>query len=102
MDFDLFELDEDDAILSSMCFEPTQHQDAELITNVLAEFQCTGEDSTKSQFANEGFVKNGFILTINEQKKYSALNEITLTSYEFQAAHLHSKSNEQFVFGDAW
>lgn len=97
MDFDLFELEEDDNILSSLSIEPTQVA-SETVINDIPEFHCQGEDSLKAQFSVEGFIKNAFL----QENKSMAIEEVTLTSYEFRREQLNENAVTNYVFGEAW
>ncbi|XP_036338974.1 protein MMS22-like [Rhagoletis pomonella] len=111
MDFELFNLDEDDELLSTACIEatqdhlsvpkPTQALDGTIEDTVLPELQCSGEDSTHSQFANEGFVKCGFMLTYPEAAWRPAIEELTITEFEFGVKALRVHGSMQFLFGTA-
>ncbi|XP_055921049.1 protein MMS22-like [Eupeodes corollae] len=76
MDFDLFEVEDDD-IFSSLCIAPTQEPN--LANNPIPEFNCSGEDTTNGQFSSDSFIKNLFALN----QKNPAIDEISLTSYGF-------------------
>ncbi|KAM7349018.1 protein MMS22-like isoform 2-T2 [Cochliomyia hominivorax] len=100
MDFDLFEPDEDDNILSTVNIEPTQIPNDALNNDVIPEFQCQGEDSTNAQFSLDGFIKNGFLLQ-QFSNTNKAIEEITLSSYEFQRPQIRENNVAAFVFGEA-
>ncbi|XP_013108570.1 protein MMS22-like [Stomoxys calcitrans] len=99
MDFDLFETDEDDDILS-MVIEPTQMPNEGVVNEIIPELQCQGEDSMNSQFSADGFVKNVFLQSYSSINN-KAVEEITLTKYEFQKEHLSIGAVNGFVFGEA-
>ncbi|XP_055859184.1 protein MMS22-like [Episyrphus balteatus] len=92
MDFDLFEVEDDD-IFSSLCIAPTQ---PDLASNPIPEFNCTGEDSTNVQFSTDSFVKNLFALN----QKNAAIDEISLSSYGFQHASLQTTLVLNCVVGE--
>lgn len=98
MDFDLFEPDEDDDILSTLNIEPTQIPSHALINDIIPELQCQGEDSINSEFSVESFIKNSFLL----QNKNKAIEGATLSSYKFQKQQLIGNTVITFVFGEAW
>ncbi|XP_046803254.1 protein MMS22-like [Lucilia cuprina] len=100
MDFDLFEPDEDDDILSTLNIEPTQVPNDALSNDVIPEFQCQGEDSLNAQFSLDGFIKNTF-LHYNFENKNKAIEEVSLSSYEFQKQQLKGNTVTSFVFGEA-
>ncbi|XP_075156078.1 protein MMS22-like [Haematobia irritans] len=99
MDFDLFEPDEDDDILS-MVIEPTQMPTEGIVNEIIPELQCQGEDSTNSQFSTDSFVNNVFVQNYSSMKN-KAIDEVLLTQYEFQKRHLNSGTVNGFVFGEA-
>lgn len=111
MDFDLFNFDEDDELLSTACIEATQgHLTAPQQTqtfdgageeSVLPELQCSGEDSTHAQFANDGFVRSGFMLTRPEYSWRDVSKGLTLTEFEFDVKALHGHNNVQYLIGTA-
>lgn len=101
MDFDLFETDEDDDILSSINIEPTQMPNNGLVSEIIPELQCQGEDSINSQFSSDSFVKNVFLQNYNTIKN-KAVEEVILTKYEFRRVHFNDEAVNRFVFGEAW
>ena len=98
MDFLLFELDEDDSILSSISMEPTQIPSND---DVIAEFQCQGDDSLNSQFSPDSFIKNCFLQNIFTRQS-KILEEITLGTYKLQRHQLNGNTMRNFLFADAW
>ncbi|XP_053951880.1 protein MMS22-like [Anastrepha ludens] len=112
MDFELFNLDEDDELLSTACLEATQYhltapQQTQTLAGavsetVLPELQCSGEDSTHSQFAIEGFVKCGFMLAQPAHAWRQISEEEILTEFEFGVKHLLEHDAVQFLFGTAF
>ncbi|XP_005187651.1 protein MMS22-like isoform X1 [Musca domestica] len=101
MDFDLFEPDEDDDILSVVNIEPTQiPNDCGGVTETIPEFHCTGEDSMNSQFSSESFVKNVFFQSYSNARN-KAIEEATLTKYDFQKANMNSGAVNTYLFGEA-
>lgn len=101
MDFDLFEPDEDDDILSTLNIEPTQVPSEAINNDVIPEFQCQGEDSANAQFSLDSFIKNSF-LNHNFSNKNKAIAEVTISSYEFQREQIKGNLVTSFVFGEAW
>ncbi|XP_011176948.2 protein MMS22-like [Zeugodacus cucurbitae] len=111
MDFELFNLDEDDDLLSTACIEATQdHLTAPQQTQafvgvcdeaVLPELQCNGEDTTHAQLASDGFVKSGFMLTRPEYYWRDASEALTLTELEFGVKQLYGHNNVQYLIGTA-
>lgn len=101
MDFDLFEPDEDDDILSTLNIEPTQAPNDSLNNDIIPEFQCQGDDSLNAQFSVDGFIKNAFLhcYLANRNK---AIEKVTLSSYEFERHQLKGNTVTSFVFGEAW
>ncbi|XP_073829155.1 protein MMS22-like [Musca autumnalis] len=100
MDFDLFEPDEDDDILSMVNIEPTQMPNDCVVNETIPEFHCNGEDSMNSQFSTESFVKNAFLQSYcNSRSK--AIDEVTLTKYDFQKTNMNCGAVNTFVFGEA-
>ncbi|XP_050332656.1 protein MMS22-like [Bactrocera neohumeralis] len=109
MDFELFNFDEDDDLLSTACIEATQGQlTAPQQTQtfvgvvgeaVLPELQCSGEDTTHAKFASEGFVRSGFMLTRPEYAWRDASAVLTLTEFEFGVKQLLEHNSVQYLIG---
>lgn len=112
MDFELFNFDEDDDLLSTACIEATQdHLTAPQQTQafdgvdedaVLPELHCSGEDTTHAQFASEGFVRSGFMLTRPEYAWHNASESLKFTEFEFGVKQLHGHNNVQYLIGTSW
>ncbi|XP_061387100.1 protein MMS22-like [Musca vetustissima] len=100
MDFDLFEPDEDDDILSAINIEPTQMPNDCVVNEIIPEFHCTGEDSMNSQFSTESFVKNAFLQNYCSARN-RAIDEVTLTKYDFQKTNMNSGPVNTYLFGEA-
>ncbi|XP_004520431.1 protein MMS22-like [Ceratitis capitata] len=111
MDFELFNLDEDDDLLSTACLVATQDhlaapQHTQVLENIEAEIvlpqlQCSGEDSTHAQFASDSFVKCGFMLNRPEQTWREVSGEQILTELEFGVEQMCGHGNVNYLFGTA-
>uniref|UniRef100_A0A1B0BDJ3 Protein MMS22-like n=1 Tax=Glossina palpalis gambiensis TaxID=67801 RepID=A0A1B0BDJ3_9MUSC len=100
MDFNLFDLDEDDILLASTTnsIEPTQATN--ISDNEILELHCQGPDTLTSQFSEDGFVRNGFLNNYLLENK-QIIDDITLTAYKLQWKHIHGSAVCRFLFGEA-
>lgn len=100
MDFDLFELDEDDTIFSSTSIEATQIKNDNTDDDIIVEFQCQGEDSLNSQFSSQSFIKN-YLLHNIFTKNNKILEEVSFGTYCLQKHQFKGNTMRNFLFADA-
>uniref|UniRef100_A0A1A9WVN0 Protein MMS22-like n=1 Tax=Glossina brevipalpis TaxID=37001 RepID=A0A1A9WVN0_9MUSC len=98
MDFNLFDVEEDDVFTTSAnSIEPTQVPNVS--QNEIHVLHCQGPDTLTSQFSEDSFVRNGFINNyLTENKQVS--DDITLSVYKLQWKHIYGKAVCQYLFAE--
>ncbi|XP_067636741.1 protein MMS22-like isoform X2 [Eurosta solidaginis] len=75
--------------------------DGRIGETVLPELQCSGEDTTHSQLAAEGFLKCGFMLNKPENDWRQLFEQVVLTDFDFNVQNMHAHDTVEFLCGKA-
>lgn len=110
MDFDLFSSDDlGDELVSSAHWEPTQgpiYSDTVNREPIFAELHCQGEDTAQSRFAEESFLRKGWITDLELHRtfdNYSWQDMIPISDmYDFKASDLNVTSVVEYCLTEAW